>query len=258
MPASNAGVPAQTTQQQPRGRFSLVRCVATCLLALIVVVGLAVLITWLVINPKKWVYTLENGSVQNFNLTNNHLNATFDFVLRAHNPNRRLSVYYDHIESTVTYEDQTIAFNTMDPFFQPHRNVSRVKSKLVALNLAMSPSTSKDLMIEKTSREIQVDVHYKTRIRLKLGRWKSSHRTLRIVCYSVTIQLSRYKHFDKSEHDGQKKHHLFGHQIRGRCKLLSTYCAIKKVNSKLSRVFGDFKNVMAMQTLINDEKMKTN
>ncbi|KAK8679787.1 hypothetical protein V6N13_145222 [Hibiscus sabdariffa] len=226
MPASNAGVPAQTTQQQPRGRFSLVRCVATCLLALIVVVGLAVLITWLVINPKKWVYTLENGSVQNFNLTNNHLNATFDFVLRAHNPNRRLSVYYDHIESTVTYEDQTIAFNTMDPFFQPHRNVSRVKSKLVALNLAMSPSTSKDLMIEKTSREIQVDVHYKTRIRLKLGRWKSSHRTLRIVCYSVTIQLSRYKHFDK--------------------------------NSKLSRVFGDFKNVMAMQTLINDEKMKTN
>ncbi|KAK8550823.1 hypothetical protein V6N13_119326 [Hibiscus sabdariffa] len=124
MPASNTGVPAQATQQQPRRCFSLVRCVATCLIPLIVLVGLDVLITWLVINPKKLLYTLENGSVQDFNLTNNHLNATFDFVLRAHNPNRRLSVYYDHIEPTVTYEDQTIAFKTIDPFFQPHRNVS--------------------------------------------------------------------------------------------------------------------------------------
>ncbi|XP_039065301.1 uncharacterized protein At1g08160-like [Hibiscus syriacus] len=191
------GVKEQATQQQPRRRFSLVRCVATCFIALIVLVGLAVLIAWLVVNPKKFVYTLESGSVQNFNLTNNHLNATFDFVLRAHNPNRRLSVYYDHIESTVIYEDQTIAFNTVDPFFQPHRNVSRVKSKLMALNLAMSLSTSKDLMIEKTSREIQVDVHFKTRIRVKVGIWKSNHRTLRIVCYSVMVHLTRYKHFNK-------------------------------------------------------------
>ncbi|KAE8666742.1 putative Acyl-CoA N-acyltransferase with RING/FYVE/PHD-type zinc finger domain [Hibiscus syriacus] len=197
MPASNTAVPAPPTQQQPRTPFSLVRCVATCLLALIVILGLAVLITWLVINPKKLVYTLENGSLQNFNLTNNHLNATFDFVLRAYNPNRRVSVYYDYIESTVTYEDQTIAFNTINPFFQPHRNISRVKSKLVALNLAMSPSTSKDLMVEKTSREIQVDVHFKARTRVKVGIWKSNHRTLRIVCYSVTLRLSGYKHFDK-------------------------------------------------------------
>ncbi|XP_039052471.1 uncharacterized protein At1g08160-like [Hibiscus syriacus] len=200
MPPCNPGVgrvPPQATQQQPRRRFSLVRCVATCLIALVVLVGLAVLITWLVINPKKLGYTLESGAVHNFNLTNNHLNATFDFVLRAQNPNERLSVYYDHIESTVIYEDQTIAFNTVDPFFQPHRNISRVKSKLVALNLAMSPSTSKDLMVEKTSREIQVDVHFKTRIQVKVGIWKFNHGTLRIVCYSATVHLTRYKHFDK-------------------------------------------------------------
>ncbi|KAG4145280.1 hypothetical protein ERO13_D05G087600v2 [Gossypium hirsutum] len=192
-----AGNTSVAAQQQPRRQFSLVRCVATCLLALIVLVGLAVLIAWLVISPKKLVYTLENGSVQNFNLTNNHLNATFDFVLRAFNRNRRISVYYDYIESTVTYEDQTLAFNTVDPFFQSHRNVSRIKPKLVALNLAMSPSTSKDLMIEKTSKEIQVDVHFKARVRLKVGTWKSNHRTLRIVCYSVTVHLSWYKHFDR-------------------------------------------------------------
>ncbi|XWS28663.1 hypothetical protein CRYUN_Cryun25bG0090200 [Craigia yunnanensis] len=187
---------AQATQQ-PARPFNLVRCVAICLLALMVLVGLAVLITWLVIRPKKFVYTLENGSVQDFNLTNNHLNATFDFVLRAYNPNSKISVYYDYIESTVTYDDQTLAFNTIDPFFQHHWNVTRVESKLVALNLAVSPSTFKDLRVEKTSGDIEVDVHFMSRIRFKVGIWKSNHRTLRIVCSSVTVHFSWYKHFEK-------------------------------------------------------------
>lgn len=187
---------AQPTQQ-PARHFNIVRFVATCLLALIVLVALAVLITWLVVRPKKLVYTIENGSVQNFNLTNNNLNATFDFVLRAYNPNSKMSVYYDYIESTVTYEDQTLAFNTFDPFFQPHRNVSRVESKYVALNSALSPSTFKDMRIEKTSGEIEVDVRYKAKIRFKVGIWKSSHRTLRIVCSSVAVHFAWYKHFDK-------------------------------------------------------------
>ncbi|XP_022753788.1 uncharacterized protein At1g08160-like [Durio zibethinus] len=187
---------AQATQQ-PAKHFNLVRCVATCLLALIVLVGLAALINWLVIRPKRFVYTLENGSVQNFNLTDNHLNATFDFVLGAYNPSSKISVYYDHIEFTVTYEDQTLAFNTIDPFFQPHRNVTRVESKLEALNLALSPSTFKDLTIEKSSGEIDVDVHLMSRIRFKVGTWKSNHHTLRIVCSSVTLHFSWYKHFEK-------------------------------------------------------------
>ncbi|XWS52957.1 hypothetical protein CRYUN_Cryun11dG0116400 [Craigia yunnanensis] len=187
---------AQATQQPVR-HFNLVRCVATCLLALIVLVGLAVLITWLVIRPKKFVYTLENGSVQNFSLTNNHLNAAFDFVLMAYNPNSKISVYYDYIESAVTYEHQTLAFNTIDPFFQPHRNVTRVESKLVAQNLALSPSIFKDLRVEKSSGEIEVVVHFKSRFRFKVGIWKSNHRTLRIVCSSVAVHFSWYKHFDK-------------------------------------------------------------
>ncbi|OMO90344.1 Late embryogenesis abundant protein, LEA-14 [Corchorus olitorius] len=140
---------------------------------------------------------MENGSVQNFNLTNNHLNATFDFVLKAENPNRRISVYYDYIESTVMYEDQTIAFTTIDPFYQPRRNVTRVESKLVAQSLSLSQATFKDMRIEKTSGEIEVDVHFKARIRLKVGVWKSDHRTLRITCSSVAVHFSWYKHFDK-------------------------------------------------------------
>ncbi|KAG4183111.1 hypothetical protein ERO13_A09G087800v2 [Gossypium hirsutum] len=190
-----AGNTAQATQQ-PVKHFNLVRCVAVCLLTLIVLVGLAVLITWLVIRPKRLVYTLENGSLQHFNLNNNHINATFDFVLMAYNPNTKTSVYYDSMESVVSYKDQTLAFDTIDPFHQPHRDTARVESKLVAQNLALSPSTFKDLRGEKSSGEIEVDVHYKSRVRFKVGMWKSKHRTLKIVCPSVKLHFSWSRHFE--------------------------------------------------------------
>ncbi|XVF46794.1 hypothetical protein PTKIN_Ptkin03bG0056900 [Pterospermum kingtungense] len=185
-----------TPPPPPARRFNLVRCIATCILGLIVLCGLVVLITWLVIRPRKFVYTLENGSVQNFSLANNHLNATFDFVLKADNPNSKVSIYYDYIESAVTYEDQTVTFNTIDPFFQPHRDVSRVESKLEASNLALSPSTFKDLKVEKSSGEIEVDVRFMAKIRFKVGIWKSNHRVLRILCSPVTVHFSLDKHFE--------------------------------------------------------------
>ncbi|WRX34798.1 Late embryogenesis abundant protein [Theobroma cacao] len=118
----------------------------------------------------------------------------------AYNPNSRISLYYDYMESAVTYEDQTLAFNTVEPFFQPHRNATRVESKLTAQNLALSPSIFKDIKVEKASGEIQVDVHFKSKIRFKVGVWKSRHRILRIVCSSVTVHFSWYKHFDKNTH----------------------------------------------------------
>ncbi|GMJ10781.1 hypothetical protein like AT5G22870 [Hibiscus trionum] len=143
---------ATQATQRPVRRFNLVRCVAICCLALIVLVGLAVLVTWLAIRPKRLDYTLENGSLQNFNLDNNrHLNATFDFVLMAYNPNSRTSVYYDFMESAVSYKDQTLAFGTIDPFFQPHRDTTRVELRLVATNLVLSSSTYKDLRRGKSS-----------------------------------------------------------------------------------------------------------
>ncbi|KAK8683399.1 hypothetical protein V6N13_039460 [Hibiscus sabdariffa] len=190
--------------QRPVRRFNLVRCVAICCLALIVLVGLVVLITWLAIRPRKLDYTLQNGSLQNFNLNNNrHLNATFDFVLVAYNPNSRTSVYYDFMESEVSYKDQTLAFGSTDPFFQPHRDTTRVESRLMATNLALSPSAYKDLRREKSSGEIKIDVHFRSRVRFKVGLWKSKHRTLKIVCPSATIHLSWSKHFENVPCDAE-------------------------------------------------------
>lgn len=194
-PASNPSQPAGAARP---GHSKLLRLIAIVLLALIVLVGLAVLITWLVIRPRRLVYTVEDGSIHNFNVANNHLNASFDFVVRSYNPNSRVSVYYDAIEASVKYEDQTVAYSVVDPFFQPHRNVTRLEVKLTAQNVALMGSASQDLTHEKSAGEIEFDVFLKAKIRFKVGSLKSKHRTLRIWCSPVMVPTSRPKKFERT------------------------------------------------------------
>ena len=190
-------VMANPPSQQPR-HSKILRYIAIVLLVLIVLVGLAVLITWLIIKPRRFVYTIEEGSIKNYNLTKNHLNSTFEFALRSYNPNSKISIYYDSIEASVEYDDQTIAFEVVDPFFQPHRNVTRLDLKLIAQYVPLSGSNSKDIALERSSGEIEIAVMLKARIRYKVGMWKSKDRILIIWCSPVRVRFSRPNNFERT------------------------------------------------------------
>lgn len=102
---------------------------------------------------------------------------------------------------SVSFDDQYVAFSTIDHFHQPTRNVTRLETKLVAENAALSDSVSKDLRLERKSGKVSVDVHVKAKIRFKVGIWKSSDRTVRILCSPVIMHLSSSKNFDAKECD---------------------------------------------------------
>ncbi|PON55345.1 Late embryogenesis abundant protein [Parasponia andersonii] len=188
-----------TVTKPPRQRAHILRWAAMLFLALIVLVGIAVLIIWLVIKPKRLVFSVEDGSVYNFNISNdNHLNASFNFVVRSYNPNSRVSIYYDSIESRVDYDDQSLAFSVVDSFFQPHWNVTRLQVKLEAQSTALLGSVSKDIKLEKSSGEMELDLWLKAKIRFKVGAWKSSHRTLKVSCSPVVVHFSRPKAFNRA------------------------------------------------------------
>lgn len=177
----------------------LVRAIAILLLALIVLVGVTVLIIWVAVKPKKLVYTIEDGSIHGFNLTNNnHLNATFNLVIRSYNPNSKVSIYYDKVEVFISYDDETVAFNTVDPFFQPRRNVTHLGVKLVAQDVALFGAVAKDLKLEKSAGEVELDVRVKAKIRFKVGVWKSRHRTMRILCSPTMVHFSSSKTFERT------------------------------------------------------------
>lgn len=173
-------------------RRSRVCYVFLVILTLIFIIALGFLITWLVTKPKKLHYSLENASVQNFNLTDdNHMSATFKLTIQSHNPNHRISVYYNSVEIYVKFKDQTLAFDTMEPFHQPRMNVTQIDDTLVAQNVAVSKSSGKDLRDQHSLGKIELEVYVKAKVRFRVAVWKSSHRTAHIKCSHATVYLSQ-------------------------------------------------------------------
>lgn len=183
---------------KPR-RSSLIRQIAIAILALIVLAGIVVLIIWLVLKPKPFEFSMEDASIHDFNLTDaNHLNANFNLNIRAYNPNSKVSIYYDTMQMSVVYQDQTLATNAAQPFFQGHKNVTYLKVRATAKTVALYGSLPRDLKLEKSSGDIELDVWIKARIRFKVGHWKSNHRTMKIFCSPILVHFSGSKNFERT------------------------------------------------------------
>ncbi|XP_019426417.1 PREDICTED: uncharacterized protein At1g08160-like [Lupinus angustifolius] len=193
-----ANPPSHSRVLQPKPKYSnlLIRFIAIFILTLVVLVGIVVIIIWLVVKPKHLDYSVENAAVQNFNLTDaNHLYANFDFTIRSYNPNSIVSIYYDKVEIYVSYEDQTLAINAIQPFFQSHKNVTRLQVRVTAQTVALYGSVPKDLRVEKSSGDIELDLFMRAKIRFKVGRWKSKRRSMSVFCSPVLVNFSRDKSF---------------------------------------------------------------
>ncbi|XP_030451227.1 uncharacterized protein At1g08160-like [Syzygium oleosum] len=178
-----------------RGRSGLAKCAALISLSLIVLVGLAVLIIWLVIHPRRLVFTIDDAYIDHYNMTKDHLDATFDLSLRAYNPNHRVTVFYDDIQVTVEYEDQDLASSIAEPFFQRHKNETELHVMPQARDVALNRRVSKNLRTERSSGAVQLKVRVRAKVRFKVGIWKSWHRTLRVHCHPVLALFTRARSF---------------------------------------------------------------
>ncbi|GAB4859698.1 hypothetical protein Ancab_011177 [Ancistrocladus abbreviatus] len=180
----------QQTAQAPPKIFNILTAIIMALLALIVIVGLVILVIWLVIKPKKLVYSIDEGSIKGYTLSNDHLDSTFNLVVRAYNPNHRVSVSYDRMEVAVSYGGQTVAYQEVAPFFQPHKNITRLRVDPTARYVALPAKTAQDLRLERTAGQVELDVRMKAKIRFKVGVWKSRHYKLKVLCSPVMINFN--------------------------------------------------------------------
>ncbi|KAJ8426624.1 hypothetical protein Cgig2_016067 [Carnegiea gigantea] len=192
--SQNACLPNPSRPYGSNNPNSRVRLIAFILLALIVIVGLAILITWLAIKPKKIQFSVDEGWIQNYSLANGKLNSTFNFVIRAYNPNSKGSIYYDTMDVKVYYRGQTVATETIEPFFQPHKNVTRIMLQNKAQNVALQGRAVHDLKVERTGGEVDLDVKIKGKIRVKVGVWKSRHK-MKVLCSPVVVNFSNHTKF---------------------------------------------------------------
>ncbi|KAJ4823748.1 hypothetical protein Tsubulata_005573 [Turnera subulata] len=154
-------------------------------LSLVVIIGLAALIFWLIFRPiNKVKFHVTDVSLTEFNFTNNNnlrYNLSMDVTIR--NPNKKIGVYYDRIEARAYYQDQRFSSVFLTPFYQGHKNTTVLHpvfqgQQLVLLGADETTTYNK----EKTSGIYSIDIKLYLKIRFKLGKIKTNKFKPKMEC----------------------------------------------------------------------------
>lgn len=160
-------------------------CICTILCTILVILGLAVLIFWLIVRPHEIKFYASDASLTTFNFTQNdnlNYNLAVNFTIR--NPNRHIGVYYDKIEANAIYETQRFSTVEAPVFYQGKKNTTDFGPVVFKGNHLVNLGSEDKADYKKQSDdgvyEIQIKVYL--RVRFKLGLYKTGTWKPKIKC----------------------------------------------------------------------------
>ncbi|ESQ36073.1 hypothetical protein EUTSA_v10009522mg [Eutrema salsugineum] len=195
VPPNPPNPPHRRTQPQPqplpRKGLNPILCIIVALILLGLLVGLAILITYLTLRPKRLVYTVEAASVQDFAIAkDDHISAKFNYVIKSYNPEKHVSVRYHSMHISTAHHNQSVAHKEISAFKQRPKNETRIETQLVSHNVALSKFNAKDLRAEQSKGVIEMEVYISARVSYKTWIFRSRRRTLKAVCTPVMINVT--------------------------------------------------------------------
>ncbi|XP_058740758.1 NDR1/HIN1-like protein 10 [Vicia villosa] len=144
------------------------------LLTLIVLAGLAVLIFYLVVQPRSFKFYVTEANLTEFDYKNNTLHYNMALNFTARNPNKKLSIYYDKVEALAFYEGSRLTNNvdviTFKNSFRQYKKSSDPMSvvfsgqKLLVLDNDQVSEFNEDKSVEVY--DIYVKLYFRIRFRL--------------------------------------------------------------------------------------------
>lgn len=182
--------PTKTYHSHGRGTSGCgICCFPCCILNLffkiifsvILVVGIAILVFWLIVRPTALKFHVVDASLSQFNITNDnmlHYNLQLNMTIR--NPNKKIGIYYDHIEARAFYDDQRFSSVILTPFYQGHKNTTTLNP--VFQGQMLVPSALSEYNQDKTDGKFDIQVKLYLRIRFKVGRVKTNKYKPKIKC----------------------------------------------------------------------------
>lgn len=169
-------------------------CLVGFLLALILLAGIAALVLWIIYRPHQPSFSVSTVQIPTFNVTkDSHLSYEFVLQMDARNPNKKVTFYYDAFSVKVSSGDLDLADGSVPGFFHGTKNTTAVKVDLKSKNLALGASDAKKLKSAQSKGKITLDVDLQTRVRVKMGKWKSHKVRVDVKCNGVSAVISSTK-----------------------------------------------------------------
>lgn len=162
------------------GLFS---CLCSILVSLAVTLGILVLILYLIFKPHMIAATVDSASLAQFSLSpSSTLAYDLNVTMTVRNPNTRVGLYYDDVQSLAFYKDQRFGFVTLDGFYQGTQESTKLSPEFRGQQLLQGDVTAAEFRQDQSAGNFAVDVDLNAKLRVKVWAFKVRGPKAKISC----------------------------------------------------------------------------
>ncbi|XP_039014199.1 NDR1/HIN1-like protein 26 [Hibiscus syriacus] len=160
---------------------------------LLFIFGIILLIFWLVLRPHLPDFSVQSLSLSNFNASNQRVSATWSAQFRASNPNKKLSITYGDVISSIFHGDYYLAETRIGPFSQGTRDVRTLDASYSVVDSFVDGRVVDAMNGERSRDRVSFNVKVVADVAFQYGGWRGRRRLLRFWCDDVTLTGSSGK-----------------------------------------------------------------
>ncbi|XP_062223156.1 NDR1/HIN1-like protein 1 [Phragmites australis] len=179
-------------EKHHRHEHHLRRCcggLASCLLALVLIVAFIALVVYLALRPSKPAFYLQDLQLRHpISLGDPSLTAEAQVTLASRNPNDRVGILYRRLDVFVTYRDEPITVPVSllpAPLYQGHRDVAVWSPVLSAEDVPVAGYVADAMKQDVAAGYVALEVRVDGRVKWKVGSWVSGSYHLFVSCPAV-------------------------------------------------------------------------
>ncbi|XP_068651398.1 NDR1/HIN1-like protein 1 [Aristolochia californica] len=146
--------------------------------------GVTVLIVWLIYRPHRPHFTVVGAAIYDLNTSSPVVvSTTMQFTILVHNPNDRVSIYYDRLTAFVSYKNQAITPPlSLPPLVQGHRSTVSMSPMLGGAVVPVAPHVANGLVTDEAYGVVGLRLVFLGRLRWKGGAIKTRRYGLYVRC----------------------------------------------------------------------------
>ncbi|XP_071737948.1 NDR1/HIN1-like protein 26 [Rutidosis leptorrhynchoides] len=161
------------------------KLICAVFLCILFTLGLVTFILWLSLRPHRPRFHIHEFSIPSLAETYGFSSAHITFNMTARNPNINIGIYYDTINLTLYFKDQTIAKTPLlFPFYQSPKNTAIIYGTLLGSELKISTAQWKQLAARKHG-DVAFRLDVTSLIRFKVSTWDSRIHKMHANCEIV-------------------------------------------------------------------------
>ncbi|XP_038905898.1 uncharacterized protein LOC120091828 [Benincasa hispida] len=166
------------------------RGIVTALILFVAIMTLSSILTWIILRPEIPVFRMDSFSVVNFNISKSNYSGNWDGNMTVQNPNHRLNVNVERVQSFVDYKDNTLAMSYGDPFFLDVEKSIQMRVKLTSSSPDDPGSwaeTEDKLGQEKATGTVSFNLRFIAWTTFRYGSWWTRRVVIRVFCEDLKL-----------------------------------------------------------------------